>query len=39
MSLSATFWQANQDLIEASLNNPFVQGVGDGSLAKHKFAY
>lgn len=39
MSLSKTLWQANQDLIAASLNNPFVQGIGNGSLAKDKFAY
>ncbi|MEL6813358.1 MAG: TenA family protein [Cyanobacteria bacterium J06598_3] len=39
MSLSTKLWQANQDLIEASLNNPFVQGIGDGSLPKEKFAY
>ncbi len=39
MSLSQILWQANQDLAEASLNNHFVQGIGDGSLAKEKFAY
>ncbi|MEO1389593.1 MAG: TenA family protein [Cyanobacteria bacterium J06634_6] len=39
MSLSKELWQANQDLIEASLNNSFVQGIGDGSLPKEKFAY
>ena len=39
MSFSHTLWQANQDLAEASLNSPFVQGIGDGSLAKEKFAY
>ena len=39
MSLSKTLWQANQDLANASLNNPFVQGIGDGSLPKAKFAY
>lgn len=39
MSLSQTLWQANQDLAEASLNNPFVQGIGDGTLPKAKFAY
>ena len=39
MSLSQTLWQANKDLAEASLQNPFVQGIGDGSLAKEKFAY
>lgn len=39
MSLSKKLWQANQDLAEASLHNPFVQGIGDGSLPKEKFAY
>ncbi len=39
MSLSQTLWQANQDLATASLSSPFVQGIGDGSLAKAKFAY
>lgn len=39
MSLSQTLWQANQDLANASLHNAFVQGIGDGSLPKEKFAY
>lgn len=39
MSLSQTLWQANQDLADASLQNPFVQGIGDGTLPKEKFAY
>lgn len=39
MSLSQTLWQANQELAKASLTNPFVQGIGDGSLPKDKFAY
>ncbi|MBF2047423.1 MAG: TenA family protein [Leptolyngbya sp. IPPAS B-1204] len=39
MSLSATLWQANQDLATACLQHPFVQGIGDGSLPKTKFAY
>ena len=39
MSLSKKLWQANQDLAEASLHHPFVQGIGDGSLPKEKFAY
>jgi thiaminase (transcriptional activator TenA) len=38
-SLSQKLWQANQDLAEASLHNPFVQGLGDGSLPKGKFVY
>lgn len=39
MSLSAKLWQANQDLVKAALDNPFVCGIGDGSLAKETFAY
>ena len=39
MSLSATLWQDNQVLAMASLNNPFVEGIKDGSLPKDKFAY
>lgn len=39
VTLSATLWHANQDLAEAALSHPFVQGIGDGSLAKEKFAY
>ncbi|MEM6451349.1 MAG: TenA family protein [Cyanobacteria bacterium P01_D01_bin.105] len=39
MSLSQMLWRAHQALAEASLNNPFVQGLGDGSLPKEKFAY
>ncbi len=39
MSLSQKLWQENQDLAEASLHNPFVQGLGDGSLPNEKFVY
>lgn len=39
MSLSTELWNANDELIQASLNNPFVQGIGDGTLPKDKFAY
>lgn len=39
MSLSATLWSANQDLIQACLEHPFVQGIGDGSLPLNIFAY
>lgn len=39
MSISDSLWQANQDLAIACLQNPFVQGLADGSLAKSKFAY
>jgi thiaminase (transcriptional activator TenA) len=39
MSLTEALWQDNQGLALASLNNPFVQGIADGSLPKAKFAY
>lgn len=39
MSLAHTLWQANQDLARASLEMPFVQGIGDGTLARARFAY
>jgi thiaminase/transcriptional activator TenA len=39
MSLSEKLWNENEDLAMASLNNPFVQGIFDGSLAKEKFSY
>ena len=39
MSLSQQLWTTNQDLIQASLDTPFVQGIGDGSLPTAKFAY
>jgi thiaminase/transcriptional activator TenA len=39
MSLAQELWQANSDLAHASLDNPFVQGIGDGSLEQAKFAY
>ncbi len=39
MALSQILWQANQDLAIATLNHPFVQGIGDGSLDQSKFAY
>jgi thiaminase (transcriptional activator TenA) len=32
-------WQANLDLAQASLQNPFVQGIGNGTLPRPKFAY
>lgn len=37
--VAAALWEANQDLAIAALTNPFVQGIGDGTLAKAKFAY
>jgi thiaminase/transcriptional activator TenA len=39
MSLSQTLWKANQDLAQACLNHPFVQGIADGSLSSAQFAY
>jgi thiaminase/transcriptional activator TenA len=39
MTLSQRLWEANQDLAQASLNHPFVQGIYDGTLPKEKFAY
>jgi thiaminase/transcriptional activator TenA len=38
MSLSADLWAANRDLAEAALAHPFVRGIGDGSLARERFA-
>lgn len=32
MSLSAELWQANADLADAALENPFVRGLADGTL-------
>lgn len=39
MNLANELWQAEQELAIASLNHPFVQGIGDGTLPKSKFAY
>lgn len=39
MSLSRDLWHANQDLAEACLRHPFVQGLADGSLPKERFAF
>ncbi len=39
MPLSDALWHANQDLATACLHHPFVQGLGDGTLPKAKFAY
>ncbi len=39
MPLSQTLWHANQDLATDCLHHPFVQGLGDGTLPKAKFAY
>jgi thiaminase (transcriptional activator TenA) len=39
MTLSNKLWRANQDLAKACLEHPFVQGIGDGTLERAKFAY
>ncbi|MBW4613162.1 MAG: TenA family protein [Desmonostoc vinosum HA7617-LM4] len=37
--LSNQLWTANQDLAQACLEHPFVQGIANGSLERWKFAY
>jgi thiaminase (transcriptional activator TenA) len=39
MTLSNELWAANQDLAQACLEHPFLQGIGDGTLEQAKFAY
>ncbi|MBE9007989.1 TenA family protein [Fortiea sp. LEGE XX443] len=39
MTLSNQLWAANQDLGQACLEHPFVQGIADGTLEEGKFAY
>jgi thiaminase/transcriptional activator TenA len=39
MTLSLRLWQKNQDLAEACLHHPFVQGICDGTLERRRFAY
>lgn len=39
MTLSSELWAANQDLAQACLEHPFVQGIGNGTLEPAKFAY
>lgn len=38
-TLSQALWQTNHDLAQATLSHPFVQGIGDGTLDRAKFAY
>lgn len=38
MPISDALWQLNADLAQACLNSPFVRGIGDGSLARERFA-
>lgn len=39
MTVSHELWQANQDLAQACLKHPFVQGIADGTLERKKFSY
>jgi len=39
MTFATQLWDANQPLAQACLDNAFVQGIGNGSLPKAKFAY
>jgi thiaminase/transcriptional activator TenA len=39
MSVSSELWQANKEIARACLEHPFVQGIADGTLERHKFAY
>ncbi len=39
MTVASELWQANQDLAQACLKHPFVQGIGNGTLERKKFAY
>ncbi len=39
MTISTDLWQSNQDLAQACLEHPFVQGIATGTLDRVKFAY
>ncbi|MDB9541555.1 TenA family protein [Anabaenopsis arnoldii] len=39
MNVSAQLWEANQDLAQACLNHPFIEGIANGTLEKAKFAH
>ncbi|MEH1790766.1 TenA family protein [Nostoc sp.] len=39
MNLSNELWAASQDLAQACLEHPFIQGISDGTLEQVKFAY
>lgn len=39
MTLSSELWEANQDLARECLQHRFVQGIANGSLPRHQFAY
>lgn len=38
MTVAEQLWQGSSDLAIACLNHPFVQGIGNGSLPREKFA-
>ena len=38
MNLSSELWVENQDLAQACLEHPFVQGFGNGTLKQENFA-
>jgi thiaminase/transcriptional activator TenA len=39
MTISTDLWESNQDLAQACLEHPFVQGIATGTLDRVKFAY
>lgn len=39
MGVADELWQENRDLAIACLEHPFVQGIGNGTLPRSKFAY
>jgi thiaminase/transcriptional activator TenA len=39
MTISSDLWQENQDLAQACLKHPFVQGIANGTLHQQRFAY
>ncbi|WP_026731609.1 TenA family protein [Fischerella sp. PCC 9605] len=39
MTISTELWEANQDIAQACLLHPFVEGIAYGTLPSEKFAY
>ncbi len=39
MPFSHLLWQTNTGLAQSCLDHPFVQGIGDGSLSRPRFAW
>lgn len=39
MTLSKDLWRANQNLAQACLEHPFVQGIASGTLPRERFVY